>query len=768
MKKITDLFSAKSASLWDTMMSHNGSVGYRIPEYQRTYDWSHSKIKRMLEDCLSGFVSIANPHKLDPYTFFGTLILVEEKKAEGTFEGISMAVVDGQQRLTTMVLISCALVEAIKTYGKIDGKLSADTKQWLEAEAKHQKDMLYQCTTGQIIGTGELFPFPRIVRDTDNRANSGADSEYRSYISRFIEAFYKSFNEDDKDFSTNAKVRDSSDERFLDNYRYIKSQLNFSLVDPDHEKADIDFVTMESCDLEKKHSRSLFKKLDILHQDADKDRALSEACKSNQAVGMLRLLAFSSYVTRNIVFTRVETDNEDAAFDIFDALNTTGEPLTALETFKPRVIKSEKSKLGYQGSESEESFNRIEKNLNDLFQDTDKRQRETKDLLVTFALYLEGHKLPLDLSSQRLFLRSRYEELALNGTIQEQRRLVSSIADVAEFRQIYWTRSGIDSLSKVYATKDFALLQLCLLFMQDMNTTLSIPIMARYWVDFQSNQDETKFIDAIKAITAFIILRRSITGGTGGIDTDLRKIMDKTPKDAKAPLSIGKNHDNEIWDVAFLKKQLRQLLATKKLGIKDRESWVTQVSETQLARHSRPLSRFILLAASHNSRPDLNKPGLLKRDGVIPSDEIAFMTPAAWLDDKYSTVEHVAPESNPGSGWEEDIYKKQSTRQLIGNVVLLPQKENSAVGNYGWDRKRVFYSALIAKDTDEREKSLQLAKDKGFQFTKKTEAILREGSRLHMLDFLGDVEKWDETFIHCRTKNTLELAWDTFAEWLYE
>lgn len=767
MTKIKDLFSAASASMWDTMMSHNGTVGFRIPEYQRTYDWSPAKIKRLLEDALSGMASVTNPLKNDPYTFLGSLILVTEKQSEPTFDGASLAVVDGQQRLTTMVLIAAAVVSAIKHEGELPDDLKSETKRWLEAEAEHQIEMLYLCTTGQLQGMGKVFPYPRLVREGDHRARTAHDAEYRSFISRFIQSFYESFSNGEVNFEESLTAKNASEERFLSNYSYIREQLQLSLVAPDPEAADVDFVKIEEEEFRLKGIKGLFSKLDILMDDAERNRALNDVAEREDTSGLVRLLLFASYMTQNIVFTRVETDNEDAAFDIFDALNTTGEPLTALETFKPKVIRQENEKNGYRGSLSEEAFDKIKENINEVFEDSDRRQKETKELLVTFALYLDGHKLPLDLSSQRLYLRSRYDELARTGMISDQRKFVRSIGDVAEFRYRYWTEAGINSLGQFHKPEYLDQLQLCLLLLLDMKTTLILPIIGRYWSDFQANGHEAEFVAAIKALTAFVVLRRAVTGGTGGIDSDLRRLMEKKLPDGQPPLSVGTQHENDIWSVETLQGELKRLLASKRLGISGKAEWVDQVSEIGLARHSRPLSRFLLLAAAHNSRPDPKRPGLLIREGVVPSEEIAYLSPAVWKKDIYGTVEHVAPESNPGSGWDVAIYQKQSTRQLIGNLVLLPQKENSTVGNYGWERKKLFYDALIAETQAEKDSCFSAAKSKGFQFTKKTEALLKGGERLRMLDIVRDLESWDLELINKRTENILELAWDAFASWLF-
>ena len=135
---------------------------------------------------------------------------------------------------------------------------------------------------------------------------------------------------------------------------------------------------------------------------------MSHIAGSSDSSGLIQLMLFSHYLLKSVVLTRVEAKDEDSAFDIFDSLNTTGEPLTAIETFKPRVISFERELTGYKGSETEAHFNRLEANLSHI--ESDKRQTAIKELLVTFALYLEGYKLPLNLAAQRNYLRNVFEK----------------------------------------------------------------------------------------------------------------------------------------------------------------------------------------------------------------------------------------------------------------------------------------------------------------------------------------------------------------------
>ena len=81
---------------------------------------------------------------------------------------------------------------------------------------------------------------------------------------------------------------------------------------------------------------------------------------------------------------------------MFESLNTTGEPLTVLETFRPKVIESEELDK-YENSDSRKYMRTIEEYLGQ-FNVAKKRQDETSKLLTSFALAESGKKLPSDSS----------------------------------------------------------------------------------------------------------------------------------------------------------------------------------------------------------------------------------------------------------------------------------------------------------------------------------------------------------------------------------
>ena len=741
------------------MTSHSGSVGFSVPEYQRTYDWNAENIKRLLEDCLNGFYYLSRPKNEESYTFLGTIILVSEKP-ESTFDGSSLSVVDGQQRLTTLILLCCALISELFLRQDEAHNFQEPTKSWIKREIDFISERLFDCVIGQLRRRGRTAEFPRVVRySEDNRGFSRSEAEYRSVIAKFLMDFADRYSQGDA-ASTLEQTDNNSDAcRLFQNYQYIKEQVELGIYKGDEtadtkRQSDLEHNRIDHKDFEKTGLRNLFEKLDTLSDPAQQNRAISHIASNSDSSGLIRMMLFSHYVLKSVILTRVETGDEDAAFDIFDSLNTTGEPLTAIETFKPRVISFESDNTGYSGSDSATHFARLEQNLNHIYPETDKRQRETKDLLVTFALYLEGHKLPLNLGSQRTYLRSKFDEAA-NSNLKRQ--MVQSLADIAEFRQTYWNRDSIRTLDSIHHPNTSDWLKLCCTFISEMKTSLALPIMARYWKQYKRDNTEDTFADAVKALTAFLVLRRSITGTTGGIDTDFRKMM--------VTLCTGLDDSNSLPSLDELKETLREYLAASRIGVENKKSWVSQVCEVSLANRSQPLCRFLLFAASNNARTDQENPGLLTREKVIPGDQLAYLNFSKWQDDKYATVEHVAPDSKSG-GWDEEIYRLPHTRHTIGNIILLPQKENSSVGNAPWDKKMFFYRALVAETEPERNSQFEKAKKEGLTFKKQTIDLLNEQGRLDMLDPIAEVNQWTESIIQKRSKNILELAWDEIAPWL--
>ena len=775
---VQDIFKARADSFGETMIGGAGMVSLKLPEYQRPYDWDKGNVQRLLHDCLNGLQRAASDSQFNPYTFLGTVILTPDESRETTFDGNSLSIVDGQQRLTTLLLLSCALFAAIRSHKDDVGKVSSpEVKEWLQREAEEQSNRLYACTTGRKESLSPTTPFPRMVRDEDKRGHLEGHSQYQSAIADFLNQFGQYCRVQAGEF---LPVISDSDDHLLAMYRYIGEQIERSVylgqTAPEDQEDEFDPPVLSENDLVSQGCLSLFVKLNGIPTPGDTGpqpdaKSLLEYVADNsESQGLTRLLLFASYLMKSVVLTVVEAPSEEVAFDIFDALNTTGEPLTALETLKPHIVRFERRYgEGYSGSESENWWNVLEENVLAPYDTPSQRQKETKELVTGFALYFLGEKLGSDLKDQRNTLRTYFTHAEQQGP-EVARRLVTELGRIAQFRRQYWNRDAIAGLvGQQGETDNYDSLKLCLRFIADTNTSTVIPILARYLIEFDEMDQDQHFLRAVKAVTAFLVLRRALTGGTAGIDSDFRRIMEKGAGSHANALCLGSSLSNQILEIDELKSGLRALLAASRFHVTDKDTWMNRAREVaQGDEGSRVVCRFLLFAAAHNARADEDNPGLAKTEGIISSDEIRFLSHATWIGQRYRSVEHVAPASEPKNGWNSKIYERFATRHKMGNLVLLPERENQSIGNAPWEKKKLFYRALAAKTKQGREEAISFAEEQELRFGNRTLSLIRNQDRLHMLDPIAEVEDWTTELIEARTENVLGLAWDQIAPWLYE
>lgn len=92
------------------VFSSGGDVHYVLPHFQREYAWDKSEWQTLINDIMSIYdlYEEANP----PEHFMGTLVVINDGTQAGTVPVFRL--VDGQQRLTTISLLFCALANLLK------------------------------------------------------------------------------------------------------------------------------------------------------------------------------------------------------------------------------------------------------------------------------------------------------------------------------------------------------------------------------------------------------------------------------------------------------------------------------------------------------------------------------------------------------------------------------------------------------------------------------------------------------------------------------
>ena len=784
---IEHLFKAEASSPIGTAMIDSGVAGFCIPQYQRAYKWSEDNIERLFHDCLDGLARLSKSGDISTFTFLGTMILVRGKrrKKEKSFTGPTIDIVDGQQRLTTLTLLACALYEQIDEFSKkLDqAHLDEDTKRWMNGEIIDRQADLLNCAVGRqpILKGNEFAIFPRIIRSKDTRGNTPGESEYFSPIAKFLMEFYKYANRSDesfvpfepgKGFDDDIK-KDKEAMRIEKNYKLIRDRVQRLRQSPneDLESDDKSGPEQISTDgLERGYYKELFTRIDDIAEGADeRHNALKKLKGYSEIQGLVRTLLFAAYFSRCVVLTRVVTEDANAAFDIFDALNTTGEPLTAIETLKPMVMLHENPN-GLTGAyPSEKSINRIDATFNSF--DQAQEPGQTKSLIVSFALYINGQKMGTKLSTQRNFLQKAYKDAKSNNNKQQDsaQRFVSSIADLAEFRIKYWLDKKLKNIDDFGTEEETNLVKLCISLIQGMKTHLTIPILARYWDP--DLKEKKRFLEVLKIVTAFLVLRRAATGKTKGIDGDFRRIMQ--PGNEKGfGLCAGIKHNNRLPSPDNLRAEFQRLLKKNKHLNIDRQSksnWASRVAEQPLYDLSKDLVRFLILAAADQSESSSKNPGLWERKDIVPStNKNNFLNYKTWADDSYDTIEHIAPVGGQNTGlWDPKIYR-HDLHHSLGNLILLPKTLNCAVQDSGWIKKRIIYKALAAEKESERANIISEAKaENDAKLSKFIESWLNGSKCLDLLVPLRNVNKWNRDIVEKRSRNTATLAWETISPWLY-
>ena len=205
-----------------------------------------------------------------------------------------------------------------------------------------------------------------------------------------------------------------------------------------------------------------------------------------------------------------------------------------------------------------------------------------------------------------------------------------------------------------------------------------------------------------------------------------------------------------------------------RVKVNGKQSWLDGASGTALATSSTHICRFLLFAAHDGSVPDGSNPGLLTRKDVVHPSQVKWLTYENWVTTKYSTIEHIAPDTDPGSGWDTKIYSDTSTKHTVGNLVPFPRNVNSSVGNGPWAKKRLFYTVMAEKSEAQRTKLIEEAKEQDVIVPDATIDLLNSFGALEMLEHVSRPNEWSRDLILSRTANILDLAWDRISPWLFD
>jgi uncharacterized protein with ParB-like and HNH nuclease domain len=123
---------------------------FRIPDYQRTYSWETKQRKELFQD----IIKLAKHTDPERHHFMSTIVCLKtgEKKELNADEFTVFSVVDGQQRLTTLIILLKALSEELFLGNDTEKKQAIKLKELLVKEESERLILLQTNHDG-----GDLF-----------------------------------------------------------------------------------------------------------------------------------------------------------------------------------------------------------------------------------------------------------------------------------------------------------------------------------------------------------------------------------------------------------------------------------------------------------------------------------------------------------------------------------------------------------------------------------------------------------------------------------
>lgn len=738
--------------------------GFYIPVYQRDYSWDEENIEQLMDDVRRGVKDlISSTSSEETIHFMGTIILVAENNPENNISpqdpkalpAAILNVIDGQQRILTFSLLGCKLYELLhqSTQKLPKSNNYDDLREITKSYLTKLKELFTLC-----LGRGYPEQKPVIIRASVDTWTLEDDDDkcYKSNVSWVLAQFIRAIA-DESEFprlTRKAKTKIHDNFKIMDDYLQDVLEAHKSDGDAEYPRA---WEILEGN----------IKQKALWDYDRPGLKELVED-RDEQTCSLVQLYTFCYYLLERCCFTIIKPVSEVRAFDMFQSLNATGTPLTALETFKPLVVNTAEfqesegsNKNSYANSKFKSHFDRVD-DLMERLKSASTKNARTNDYLTLFAVAYKGEKLSKQFSKQRKWLNHEYAQCKAPNDKENFVRAMGYTASYCK-QAIYSEanqRKGFPELDKIDEPlrKEAAFLTK---YLQDAGHKMAYTILSRFYsVAITDSSKQKEFALACKSIAAFFTLWRSSISNKG-LDDVYRKLL--------AEHMSWKCGDSSL-NIPSLQEYLWGILKSKNIG--DKESW--KVAALQYLRYDNvtKVCKFCLFVTASNTICDPDSPGLMKVTQKI-KDRSYLVDPEKWKDSDLKDIEHIAPQ-NPNSdpffdSWDSQIYDN-SNYNSIGNLTLLPNDINSSASNKSWMEKWFYYKYLSEKDSDNLPVLKKEAEEKGIFFKddvlKRLESISCKDHILPLTKVEPPDYTWNQDIINKRADRICDIVWETMSSWL--
>ena len=752
-------FLTENRSVLDFL--NQSGQGLYIPLYQRDYSWDTDNIEQLLEDLSRGIQRIALGEVTDDskeIRFLGTIITVVESNRNNIYPVEIQAVpprieklIDGQQRVSTIALMATLLVKRlteIKTKVKPTNEIYEQVIEICDTWIDQKLCKVFSFD----LGRGKPSLKPKIVRGAkdywtrENSENDAYKSELANYLGRFIKAYC------DKTSFPCLTKEGSKNSLLYQNGRRIEAWLK-KTVAVAHEGNTDDFASAENIlnkfsqdqlwDYDRPELEEIVRQLNYNNKKGN-SYILSE---------LVQTLAVCHYLLDRCCFTIIQPTDDDWAFDMFQSLNATGTPLTAIETFKPTVVNTIDNlpNKQFKDSISDIYFKKLEAFLSEATTAQQKNKR-TNDYLTSFFVAYDGRTMSTHFSYQRKVLNEVYSAF---DSLEQKESFVKRMGNYAEFYKEWLSYDGKNN-AKFHLVGDAYesdLASMLILFLKSSKHKMAITVLGSMYNLIQENNLENGaelFIESVKLIAAYYFIWRSAYPNAG-LDTTYRDFF-----------------KNNTFSIDSLKSYILSVLAKKEIENKD--GWKA-LAKNYLKYDStgNDVIRLAILASAHDTIPDNNHIGSLKlgRHGCAP-----YLTIEKWMSQGLKTIEHIAPQTNKENLWDTSLYEPTTKIfQSIGNLTLLPQDLNSSAGNKGWREKLLYYQTVAEKDPAKIQSLEDKASELGIQLNSNTVDLLKSSQFSKHLEAISCISyeiDWNRQIVEDRTEAMLDIIWERIAKWIFD
>lgn len=759
-------FLTENRSVLDFL--NQAGQGLYIPLYQREYSWDSDNIEQLIEDLTRGIQRIATGEIVDDgkeIRFLGTIITVIEANKNNIYPVDPQAVpsrieklIDGQQRVSTIALIATILVKRLY---EIRNKFK---------ESNPIYDQVSEICDGWIEKLANVFSFdlqrgkprlkPKIVRGAKDywTRDKDVDIAYTSELSNYLGHFIKAYVDIRSNAGSSTTLPCLSKDKYGDtllykNGRRVESWLKKDVATAHEGKETDDFAAaVDIIDHFSQDQLWDFDRPDLVEIIKEQDYT-SKKTDSYILSELVQTLAVCHYLLERCCFTIIQPTDDDWAFDMFQSLNATGTPLTAIETFKPTIVNTADNEgEQFKDSISDIAFKAVEEFLSEANTAQQKNKR-TNDFLTSFFVALDGRTISTHFSYQRKALHNSYNSFS---DFQGKEEFIVRMGNYAKFYQEWLKYNGDEKFPLLESNADSELASMLILFLKASNHKMAITVLGTMYNEVLKNTPNAKdnFVKVVKAIGAFYFLWRAAFSNAG-LDSTYREFFKK--------LSTNKT----VCSLNEVREHIKDTLVKKQISTKD--EWIEQSKHhLKYGETGNDIVRLALLIAAHDTISDPEHPGLIKpgRGGSSP-----YLSRVQWVSQHLKTIEHVAPQTQTDF-WPADLYDNQTKPyNLVGNLTLLPQDLNSSVGNKGFSTKLMYYRSVAETDADKLASIKQQAASSNIDLNDSAVNLLvssQYNQHLSSLASLPESHTWDKDFVEQRSERILSIVWDRVNKWIIE